>query len=168
MKSQEYLKEPYTRILIPDGEGGFSAEILEFPGCFSEGRTADEAMSNLEESVLAWIEACNDEGTPIPKPFMNQGYGGRIALRLPKSLHRQIARMAERDGTSINQLLVAAIGAWVGADKMYDRIGGHQPNYVVNLSIATTERLLPHHGGSSWLNWTADTARTTMPTIAAE
>src|SRR5712691_10885211 len=99
---QEYLKEPYARILIPDEEGGFSAEILEFPGCFAEGDTANEAMQNLEEAAEAWIEAALAQGLEIPEPMINQGYGGKIALRLPRGLHRQAARMAERDGTSLN------------------------------------------------------------------
>ncbi len=69
--SEEYLKEPYSRILIPDENGFFSAEIMEFPGCFAEGKTADEAMHNLEEAAKSWIEASLEQGHEIPEPFMN-------------------------------------------------------------------------------------------------
>ena len=117
-----YLKEPYARILIPNEDGAFSAEILEFPGCFAEGETADEAMRNLEAAAEAWIEASLAQGLEIPPPEMNQGYGGKIALRLPRSLHRQAARMAERDGTSLNQFLVTAIAARLGAEDLYTRL----------------------------------------------
>ena len=119
---QEYLKEPYARILIPDEEGGFSAEILEFPGCFAEGDTADEAMQALDRATDAWIQAALDQGQAIPLPFRNQGYGGKIALRLPRSLHRQATEFAERDGTSLNQFLVSAIAARVGAEEFYNRL----------------------------------------------
>jgi|SRR5947208_353505 len=119
---QEYLKEPYARILIPDEEGGFSAEILEFPGCFAEGDTADEAMQALDRAADAWIQAALDQGQAIPPPFRNQGYGGKIALRLPRSLHRQATEFAERDGTSLNQFLVSAIAARVGAEEFYNRL----------------------------------------------
>jgi predicted HicB family RNase H-like nuclease len=40
---------------------------------------------------------------------------GAIALRLPKSLHRQAALCAARDGVSVNQWLLMAIAAHVGA-----------------------------------------------------
>src|SRR2546428_6165317 len=119
---QEYLKEPYARILIPDEEGGFSAEILEFPGCFAEGDTADEAMQALDRAADAWIQAALNQGQAIPLPFRNQGYGGKIALRLPRSLHRQATEFAERDGTSLNQFLVSAIAARVGAEEFYNRL----------------------------------------------
>src|SRR5215475_15194495 len=118
----EYLKEPYARILTPEEEGGYSAEILEFSGCFAEGETADEAMQALERAADAWIQAALDQGQEIPPPFRNQGYGGKIALRLPKSLHRQATEFAERDGTRLNQFLVSAIAARVGAEEFYNRL----------------------------------------------
>jgi predicted RNase H-like HicB family nuclease len=120
--SEEYLKEPYSRILIPDENGFFSAEIMEFPGCFAEGKTADEAMHNLEEAAKSWIEASLEQGHEIPEPFMNQGFGGKIALRLPRSLHRQAVRMAERDGISLNQFLVSAIAARIGSEDFYSHL----------------------------------------------
>ena len=40
--------------------------------------------------------------------------GGRVLLRLPKSLHRQAARAALRDATSVNTFLVAATAKELG------------------------------------------------------
>lgn len=116
MKAEEYLKMPYARILIPEEEGGFSAEILEFPGCFAEGETADEAFRNLECAAISWIEAALSQGQEIPPPSMNQGYGGRIALRLPKGIHRRASELAERENTSLNQFILSAVAAKIGAE----------------------------------------------------
>lgn len=118
---ENYLKEPYARILIPEEEGGFSAELLEFPGCFAQGDTPNEAFENLERVAKSWIETELHQGREIPPPSANQGYGGKIALRLPRSLHRLAMRKAERDGISLNQCLVTAIAAWLGADDLYSR-----------------------------------------------
>lgn len=120
--SQDYLKESYARILTPEADGAFSAEILEFPGCFAEGNTADEAIRNLEEAAKSWIEVALDQKQEIPPPTTNIGYGGKIALRLPRSLHRLAMRRAERDRVSLNQCLVTAIAAWLGADDLYSRM----------------------------------------------
>jgi predicted RNase H-like HicB family nuclease len=120
--AEDYLKEPYSRILIPDNNGSFSAEILEFPGCYAEGGTPDEAMQNLTDVAKSWIEASLEQGQDIPEPLMNQGYGGKIALRIPRSLHRQAVRMAERDGVSLNQFIISAIATRVGIEDFYSQI----------------------------------------------
>ena len=120
--AQDYLKEPYARILIPEEEGGYSAEILEFPGCFAEGDTADEAMEALDCAADSWIQAALDQGQDIPSPFINQGYSGKIALRLPRSLHKKAAQFAERDGTSLNQFLMASIAARIGSEEFCEQL----------------------------------------------
>jgi len=117
----EYLKKPYARILIPC-EGGFSAEILEFPGCFAEGETPNETFEALESAAQSWVTAALEQGQEIPEPSASQGYSGKIALRLPKSIHRQAARMAERDDTSLNQFLLTSIAARVGAEEFCNNL----------------------------------------------
>jgi predicted RNase H-like HicB family nuclease len=140
--AKEYLKEPYARILIPS-EGTFSAEILEFPGCFAEGGNPNEAFTNLEEAAEEWIEACLDQGQEIPEPFVNQGFGGKIALRLPRSMHRQAVQMAERDGVSLNQFLVSAIAARIGAEDLYTRIVNRFKGQIASTTASIiTEQLL--------------------------
>jgi predicted RNase H-like HicB family nuclease len=103
----------YARVLTPDEDGGFTAEILEFPGCFAEGETINEALQNLEEAAQSWIAAALEQGQEIPPPT-KKIYTGRIALRLPMDLHRQAVRMALLHHTSLNQYLVTAIAAWIG------------------------------------------------------
>lgn len=119
---EDYLKEPYARILIPEEDWTFSAEILEFPGCFSQGSDPNEAFKNLEEAAKSWIAVALDQGQEIPPPSANHGYSGKIALRLPRDLHRLAVRKAERDGVSLNQCLVSAIAAWLGAEGLYNRL----------------------------------------------
>ena len=138
---QEYRREPYARILIPDELGGYSAEILEFPGCFAQGETADETMQALDRAAESWIKAALDQGQEIPAPFTNQGYSGRVALRLPRSLHRKAVQFAERDGTSLNQFLVSAIAARVGAEEFGDRLATRILTRLEEQSF-TTNRLL--------------------------
>ena len=77
----DYIQKPYSRILIPNDDGSYSAEILEFPGCFADGNTADEAMKNLVDAAHSWIEACIERNLEIPEPFMNQDFGGKIRCR---------------------------------------------------------------------------------------
>jgi len=117
-----YLSKPYSRVLLPDPSGGYFAQILEFPGCFSQGETADEAIANLEEAMAGWIEAALELGQSIPPPEASYGHSGHVALRLPKSLHREAARRAKLEGTSLNQFLTTAIAARLGAADFADRL----------------------------------------------
>lgn len=112
---EDYLKEPYSRIVIPEADGTFSSEILEFPGCYSFGDTEQEALQNLEEAARNWIEACIQQNQNIPEPTGNNEYSGKVALRLPASLHRAAVRMAAREKTTLNQLLVCAVSSYIGA-----------------------------------------------------
>ena len=116
------LQEPYTVILIADSSGGYTAEILEFPGCFAEGETANEAIDHLKLAAASWERAALAQGQDIPPQFRHHGYGGKIALRLPKSLHRHAALLAARDGVSLNQFLVATLAAGCGACAKVDAI----------------------------------------------
>jgi antitoxin HicB len=115
MTPSDYLKEPYTRILIPDETGGFNAEILEFPGCFAQGETVEGTYKELEEVAESWIEVRLSHGQEIPVPFDNVDYSGTISLRLPKTLHKRAAILADRDKTSLNSFLMAAVATRVGA-----------------------------------------------------
>jgi predicted RNase H-like HicB family nuclease len=116
----EILKLPYARILTPDADGrGYTAEVLEFPGCIAEGDTPQEAYANLEDTAKSWIETTLELGQDIPEPLTSQGFAGKIALRLPRSLHRRAMQMAERDGTSLNQFLLSAVSERVGATNLY-------------------------------------------------
>ncbi len=124
-QAEKYLGEPYARLLIPNEEGGYTAEILEFPGCISEGRTADEAVQNLNEAAKSWVEASLEDGREIPSPASNYDHSGKVGLRMPRSLHRHAAQMAERNSTSLNQYVVAAVAEQVGASELYHRLMEH-------------------------------------------
>jgi predicted RNase H-like HicB family nuclease len=133
---EEYLKGPYARVLIPDSETGtYTARILEFPGCVTQGDSEQEALVRLEEVAESWIEACLDTGKPIPQPVAAQEYNGKVALRLPRSLHQQAVEAAECDRVSLNQFLVSAIAEKIGAAKAQQRQGTAANFFVADTTI---------------------------------
>lgn len=133
---KNYLQQPYARIVIPTEGSGFHAEILEFPGCFAQGSTVEEAYANLESAAKSWIETCLAQGQEIPGPTSNLTFSGRIALRLPRGIHRQAARMALRDQISLNSYLVSAVSAKVGAEDFYGTLATRMEQHV--LTTVTT------------------------------
>lgn len=108
------LARPYVRNLLPDGDGGYTVTVQEFPGCVAEGDTAEDALRNFDAAAASWIEAAVTSGLAIAEPVEVPVYSGRIALRIPAGLHQDVAHLAEIDECSINQLLSVAISEYVG------------------------------------------------------
>ena len=54
--------------LSQDDGGGFLATVPDLPGCMSDGETPEEALLNVQDAILAWIEAAEELGRPIPQP----------------------------------------------------------------------------------------------------
>jgi predicted RNase H-like HicB family nuclease len=106
-------------MVIPVEGGGFHAEILEFPGCYAQGDTLEQAYKNLADAAEAWIQSTLDQKHEIPEPTSSVGYSGKVVLRLPRSLHRQASKRAASDRTSLNSYFISAVAAKVGAEDVY-------------------------------------------------
>lgn len=118
-KAEEILSKPYIRRLLPDETGGYVSSIQEFPGCIAEGDTADDAINNLNNAAASWVEAALSSGYEIRDPVSYMGYSGKIALRIPRGLHKQVAELAELEESSINQLLTTAISQYMGSKRVF-------------------------------------------------
>ncbi len=46
----------------------FVVEVPELPGCMSDGKTYQEAVSNAEVVIAEWIETAQALGRSIPEP----------------------------------------------------------------------------------------------------
>jgi len=51
-----------------DEDDGFIAAAPDLPSSSAFGRTAAEALAELEQAIEAWIEAATAAGNPIPEP----------------------------------------------------------------------------------------------------
>jgi predicted RNase H-like HicB family nuclease len=147
MDAKDILKRPYARRLTPQDDGGFLATIQEFPGCIADGRTADEALKNLEGAASAWIDALVGQGGSVPEPVNFHGYSGKIALRIPRGLHKQAVELALVEGASLNQFLTTAIANYVGGNRAIRLFVAETRQAIVNLVItkrAVTGREPPY------------------------
>ena len=111
-----YLKRPYSRIILPESNGTFRGEILEFPGCIATGDTAEETLASLEVIAKSWLIAAVKKRQYIPDPVETE-FSGRLVLRLPKSLHKKAAFIAMRDGVSLNQFIVTSV-AYISGERL--------------------------------------------------
>ena len=115
---EHYLRLPYTIEIIRDEGDGFSgwfARVAELPGCMTQAETLDELEGMIQDAIRAWIETALEDGAPIPEPRKEEAYSGKFVVRIPKSLHRDLAEAAERDGVSLNTFVNTALSRAVGA-----------------------------------------------------
>src|SRR5579863_1435636 len=111
-----YLGLPYTVVVRRDEEGDFVARVDELPGCAAHGKSAAEALRNLEEAKELWIAESLDAGQSVPEPAAEEALpSGKWVQRVPRSLHRKLTALARREGVSLNQLVSTILSEAVGA-----------------------------------------------------
>lgn len=108
------MNEDYAVIVKPLSEqdgGGYVAIVPDLPGCMSDGETAVEALTHVQDAIAAWITTARAEGHKIPTPG-----GGRSEFRqrLPRTLHATLTEMARTEGVSLNTLITALLAEGVG------------------------------------------------------
>lgn len=145
---KEILKLPYHRVIVADEDGSFVATISEFPGCIAVSDTAIDALAALEDVALGWLAGVVARNQPVPTPEVESEYSGKLVLRLPKSLHGRAAKLAERDGVSLNQFMLMAIATHVG--KVESNLNVEQRHSDVSVRYINDFRTFIHEG-ADWV-----------------
>ena len=108
-------KYPFTiRPLSSEDGGGFLIEYPDLPGCHSDGDTPEQAIVNGRDALRSYLLSFRKHGDPIPKPSSPAASSGQFQVRMPKSLHARLVAQAEREGVSLNVLVVAAAAQTLG------------------------------------------------------
>jgi predicted RNase H-like HicB family nuclease len=56
-------------ILYPGEDGYWVVECPSLPGCFSQGKTKDEALINIKDAIQLWIDDAIDHNELVPEDF---------------------------------------------------------------------------------------------------
>jgi predicted HicB family RNase H-like nuclease len=113
-----YVDLPYHVALSGDGtdaEQRWTAQVEELPGCTSSGATAVDAVAGVPDAIAQWVTEALAAKREVPEPRGARSYSGRLLLRMPLSLHADLAQAAERDGVSLNAYITAQLAVAVRA-----------------------------------------------------
>jgi predicted RNase H-like HicB family nuclease len=67
MTMAEPQAESKRKVLLYPGEDGyFVVEVPSLPGCISQGKTREEAVTNIEEAIALYIKVLQNRGEPVP------------------------------------------------------------------------------------------------------
>lgn len=105
---------PYPVTLVHDHDDQWVATIDALPGCTARGATPDEAVERAGEAMTAWLASARREGKDVPEPKTAQSHSGRLLLRMPQTLHAELARIAEREKVSLNQFITDVLAGALG------------------------------------------------------
>ncbi len=106
-----YMSLPYREVIETDPAGGYVGYIPDLKGCITQADTKAEIIELLDDAKKVWFEAALEDGLVIPEPLRDEDFSGRFNLRLPKSLHRNLAFSAKAEGVSLNQMAMCLIAS---------------------------------------------------------
>jgi predicted RNase H-like HicB family nuclease len=54
-------------IVYRDEDGCWVVECPSLKGCISQGKTKEEALSNIKEAISGYVAALEEDGLPVPE-----------------------------------------------------------------------------------------------------
>jgi predicted RNase H-like HicB family nuclease len=96
------------QVFWSDEDEGFVAVVPDLPGCSAIGETEADALTELESAIAAWIDAATSVGNKVPAPSnpAQRNYSGKLLVRMPRSLHKDLVSAADKESVSLNQFIV--------------------------------------------------------------
>jgi len=106
------LTDYYTyRITWSAKDGEFVGLCAEFPSLSWLDKTKEGALSgiiNLVNEVVSDMEANNEA---VPSPFSIRQYSGKLLVRIPPHVHRELAIQAAESNVSINRIISSKLAS---------------------------------------------------------
>jgi predicted RNase H-like HicB family nuclease len=142
----------YPVVLHKDRDSDYGVTVPDLPGCFSAGKTVDEALAMAKEAIELHLEGLIDEGQPIPRPGSidqhqhTAAYRGgtwalvtidpaglrvnakRINITIPERILDAIDRFTEKRGQTRSGFLVEAATEHMGRSGGRSTAGRPRPS----------------------------------------
>lgn len=102
--------------------------IVRFPevnNCGGSGKTVELAIQDAYENLEFELAMMEEEGKPLPISNSKNNYSGKLLVRMPKSLHERLTKIAEEEEVSINQLVVSTLSERVGLYNSLETVGAY-------------------------------------------
>ena len=91
----------HGKVEFDEKEGIFHGEVMNIRDVVTfQSKTEDEIEKSFQESVDDYLEFCNERNEDPDRPF-----SGRLMLRLPTNIHRQVYLKAKLEGKSLNDFI---------------------------------------------------------------
>lgn len=122
------LNYPIEVRRFSEEEGGGYLVCIPYLGRWmftAMGETLEEALQALEDVKRDHFERLLAEGKTIPLPppidSDEEEYSGRFVVRIPRHLHKRLAKLAQQEGCSLNQYVTTLLAEASTADWLEKR-----------------------------------------------
>ena len=106
----------YTyRVFWSSEDEEFVGTCAEFPLLSYCGDDIAETLAGIVDVVASALGLLQEEGREAPEPYGARLYSGKLLVRMPPELHRQLAMAAASEGVSLNHLITERLAAGVNA-----------------------------------------------------
>ena len=72
----------FTVIIERQPEGEYLVSVPALPGCYTEGRTLEEAREMAADAIRAYCASLLKHGEPIPIEALEEQFIGRLSITL--------------------------------------------------------------------------------------
>jgi len=127
----------YPIAIHKDRNSDYGDTVPDLPGCFTAGRTVDEALATAREAIELHLEGLIEDGQPLPRPSSierqreNPDYRGatwalvsidpanlrlapkRVNITIPERILDAVDRFAREEGATRSGLLVQAVTEYI-------------------------------------------------------
>ncbi|MBO6794821.1 MAG: type II toxin-antitoxin system HicB family antitoxin [Balneolaceae bacterium] len=91
----------HGKVELDEEAGLLHGEIVDLNDVVTfQGKTVEEIQKAFKDSVDDYLEFCAERGEEPDKPF-----SGKLMLRLPKEVHRNVYLKAKKEGKSLNEFI---------------------------------------------------------------
>lgn len=101
-----YDPQKYTyRVIWSEEDHEYVGLCAELPSLSHLARSQAKALNGIVELVTDVLRDMARTKEPAPPPLSIQEFKGKIAVRVPPQLHRELATAAAEQGVSLNRLI---------------------------------------------------------------
>ncbi len=109
MKLDDFVKKYTYRVVWSEEDQLHIARCLELSSIAAHGKSANDALLELEKVVYETLKWMQEDGEELPKPLSTREFKGKLTLRVPSDMHRKLAIESIEQGVSINQLILSRL-----------------------------------------------------------
>lgn len=102
--------DKYTyRVTWSEEDSEYIGLCVEFPSLSWLAATPEESLTGIRTVVADVVTDLRANNEPVPEPLATKNYSGRFMVRIPPTIHRQLALEAAEAGISLNRLASARL-----------------------------------------------------------
>lgn len=98
----------------------YQATVTELPECSAVSPSQIEALTAVETEALRRVAAMHAAGIPALIPLTERRYSGKILLRIPPELHRELNIAAATQHISLNRLIANRLAGGAADEETSD------------------------------------------------